>query len=201
MNILIADISGVEAAHCSLIDVERAGRINRLRFADDKKRCIMSGLLIRRFFGNTDICRNEWGKPFAADGGHFNISHSGDYVLFAVSDSEVGCDIERVRFVDPLKTGRAVFTDKEKEYIINGADKIGAFFELWTKKESLLKCIGQGFHRSAKSVDVSGDIFEEDEKVYHMKCYRFADYTVSVCSEKDDFPKSVSFIDLKELVG
>lgn len=200
VRIFIADISGVDIGHCSLIDGERAGRVSRLKITDDKKRCIMSGLLIKHFFGGSVIYRNEWGKPFAADGGHFNISHSGRYVLFAVSDFAVGCDIEYVRFLNPLKTGRAVFVDSEKQYIENSVDKIGAFFELWTKKESLLKCMGEGFHKCAKSVDVSADRFEENGKVYYMKCYRFADYTVSVCSVNNDFPKSVQFIDLKELV-
>lgn len=200
MRLFLADISRVNLEHSLLLDSERRQRVNRCKMLDDKKRCITSGLLIKRFFGDKCIRLNEWGKPFAPDGGYFNISHSGTYVLFALSDYEIGCDIERIRFLNPLKTGRAVFGETEQQYIIDNYDKIGSFFELWTKKESLLKCMGEGFHRSAKSVDVSADSFEENGKVYYMKCYCFADYTVSVCSVSNDFPKSVQFIDLKELV-
>ena len=67
------------------------------------------------------------------------------------------------------------------------------FFELWTKKESLLKCIGEGFHRSAKSVDVSGDIYTENNKKYYFKTWYFSDYIMSVCSENNDYPSSPEY--------
>ena len=138
MRIFLADISNVSLEHSLLLDSQRRQRVDRYRLLDDKKRCITSGLFIKRFFGDKCIRINEWGKPFAPDGGCFNISHSGSYVLFALSDFEIGCDIERLRFVDPLKTGRAVFGETERQYITDSHDKIGSFLKLWTKKESLL---------------------------------------------------------------
>ena len=48
--------------------------------------------------------------------------------------------------------------------ICSSADKSGKFYEFWTKKESFLKCIGEGFHRNSKSVDVTKDFF--DDKKY-----------------------------------
>lgn len=199
MRLFLADISRVNLEHSLLLDSERRQRVSRCKMLDDKKRCITSGLLIKRFFGDKCIRLNEWGKPFAPDGGCFNISHSGSYVLFALSDFEIGCDIERIRFLNPLKTGRAVFGENERQYIADSYDKIGSFFKLWTKKESLLKCIGEGFHRSAKSVDVSFDCFEEHGKRYFMKSFVFSDYMISVCSVKNDFPRSIEFISHNEL--
>ena len=200
MKLFLADIGNVSLEYAQLLDNERRARTERYRLADDKKRCILAGLMTRRFLGNAEILKNEYGKPFLTDGRFFNISHSGNYVLFALSDSEIGCDIEQFHYVNAVRTGRTVFTDDEMNLLLTGADRLGAFFNLWTKKESLLKCMGEGFHRSAKSVDVRYDAFEEKGKSYFMKTWNFSDYTVSVCSVKNDFPEFIEFIGTEELL-
>ncbi len=200
VRIFLAPISNVSLDYAQLLDNRRREKVKRYRLDDDKKRCVLGGLLIRHFLGDVEILINEYGKPFLKDGRFFNISHSGDYVLFALSESEVGCDIEQLRYVNALRTGRAVFTDEEMNLILSDKDRLGAFYNLWTKKESLLKCIGEGFHRSAKSVDVCSDIVEEKGKSCFMKIWNFADYTVSVCSEKNDFPGFIEFVTVEELI-
>lgn len=200
MKLFLADISNVSLEYEKLLDNERRERVKRYRLVGDKKRCILAGLMTRHFLGNTKILKNEYGKPFLSDGRFFNISHSGDYVLFALSDCEIGCDIEQFHYVNAVRTGRTVFTDDEMNLLLSGTDRLGTFFNLWTKKESLLKCMGEGFHRSAKSVDVRSDVFEENGKSYFMKTWNFSDYTVSVCSEKKDFPEFIEFVATEELI-
>lgn len=200
MKLFLADIGNVNLEYAQLLDNERRARTERYRLADDKKRCILAGLMTRHFLGNAEILKNEYGKPFLTDGRFFNISHSGNYVLFALSDSEIGCDIEQFHYVNAVRTGRTVFTDDEINLLLSGTDRLGAFFNLWTKKESLLKCMGEGFHRNAKSVDVRYDVFEEKGKSYFMKTWNFSDYTVSVCSVKNDFPEFIEFIGTEELL-
>lgn len=200
MKLFLADISDISLEYMQLLDNERRARTERYRLADDKKRCILAGLMTRRFLGNAEILKNEYGKPFLSDGHFFNISHSGNYVLFALSDCEIGCDIEQFHYVNAVRTGRTVFTDGEMNLLLSDADRLGAFFNLWTKKESLLKCMGEGFHRSAKLVDVRYDAFEEKGKSYFMKTWNFSDYTVSVCSVKNDFPNNIEFVTTEELV-
>ena len=199
MKLFLADIGNVSLEYAQLLDNERRARTERYRLADDKKRCILAGLMTRRFLGNAEIFRNEYGKPFLSDGRFFNISHSGRYVFFALSDSEIGCDIEQFHYVNAVRTGRTVFTDGEMNLLLSDSDRLGTFFNLWTKKESLLKCMGEGFHRSAKSVDVCSDAFEEKGKSYFLKTWNFSDYTVSACSEKNDFPNTIEFIETEEL--
>lgn len=200
VKLFLAPISNVSLDYVQLLDNRRREKVKRYRLDDDKKRCVLGGLLARHFLGDVEILINEYGKPFLPDGRFFNISHSGDYVLFALSKSEVGCDIEQLRYVNAVKMGRTVFTDEEMNLLLADSDRLDAFFNLWTKKESLLKCIGEGFHRNARTVDVCSDIFEEKDKRYFMKTWNFADYTVSVCSEKNDFPKFIEFVTLEELI-
>ena len=197
IKLFLADIRSVNPEHIYEISKERADKIRRLKMPDDKKRCIAGGLLINHFLNGAKISVNEFGKPVADNGKYFNISHSGDYVLFVLSDSEIGCDIEKIHYANIERIGKKVFCDNEMQEIISASDRQTAFFDLWTRKESLLKCIGEGFHRKAKSVDVSCKVYKENEICYYLKTWHFADYTVSVCSEKNDFPIYIEFINLK----
>ena len=199
MKIYLADIASVLPRHREYISPQRLQKTLRYRMPDDQKRCIAGSVLLRYFLGDTAILDNGFGKPVAENGVCFNLSHSGGWVLLAVDDRDVGCDIESVCFVDAARMGKIVFTDRECRMVETAPDKTGVFFDLWTKKEALLKCMGKGFHREAKSVVVCGDRFADGEITYYMKTKRFADYTVSVCSVNPDFQMKVEFVDLKSI--
>ncbi len=191
MRLYLSSINCVAPAHINLISPERAEKAKRYKMEDDQKRCVLGGLLLRRFLGDTQIADNGFGKPIAENGVCFNLSHSGEYALLAVDSQNIGCDIERIKTVPFEKIGKIVFCEKEMEKIKSSPDKAGEFFTLWTKKEALLKCIGEGFHREAKSVDVSGDVFRENGGEYRMKTYCFSDYVISVCSQGGDFAQNI----------
>ncbi len=194
MRIYLADIQDVKPEHIDMIDPRRKEKAERYRFEDDKKRCVLGGLLMSDFLGDTRIYENENGKPIAENGICFNLSHSGEYVLFAVGKEQIGCDIEILKTVPFEKMGKIVFCDNEMNKIKNSPDKSGEFFKLWTKKEALLKCMGEGFHRPAKSVDVSGDYFEENGKKYCFKTFVFSDYVASVCTIGKEFAEEIEHI-------
>ena len=54
----------------------------------------------------------------------------GDWVLFAVGKTEVGCDIEQMRQCDPVRLGKVVFTEGELDLIKKSCDRLGIFFEI-----------------------------------------------------------------------
>lgn len=195
MKLFIADITLIQLGWIDMLSPQRAEKARRYKKTDDQKRCIAGELLIMRFLKNAVVTENEFGKPMADNGVHFNLSHSGKYVLFALSDCEVGCDIEQVRSINAEKAGKIVFCRNETDKLSNAVDKTGEFLKMWTKKESLLKCIGEGFHRNAKSVDVSSDIFTEKGKNYYLKTWNFSDYVISVCSADNNFPSIIEFTD------
>ena len=195
-KIYLADINRVDESRLSELSRERAEKAVRYKMADDRKRSISAGLLLSRFLPDTRIHTDEFGKPRAESGVCFNLSHSGDYAVLAVADNEIGVDIERARDITALKMGKIVFCENEMELLEKSGGNTRLFFDLWTKKEALLKCMGKGFHRNAKSVDVSGDYYDEDKTRYYFKLYRFDDYTLAACSTKNNFPDNLEFVEV-----
>lgn len=196
MKIYITDINDISLERVRELSCDRAQKTQRYKLPADKKRCIAGGLFIKRFLCDNKILINKYGKPVSQNGEYFNLSHSGDYVIFALSDCEVGCDIQRTDFIRTDGAAKFVFCKNEMNLLKNSYDKTGTFYSLWTKKESLHKCIGEGFHRSGKSTDVSRNIYEENGKKYYFKVFKFSDYIISACSEKNNFPNEIEFVNL-----
>ena len=62
-------------------------------------------------------CYGKHGKPMRKDGKVcFNLSHSGKYVLCAVSETEIGCDIEKIKEVK-WKLAKRFFSDGEYDFL------------------------------------------------------------------------------------
>ena len=140
----------------NLLPETRKTAIQSLIRPEDKARSLAAGLLLRKFCGvtsDTQLTQNEHGKPALLNSQtHFNISHSGDYAVLAVSNREIGVDIEQITPPPPAVTKR-VFTPAEQEWLKNeGTDE--AFFYLWTAKESLMKATGKGFALPPESFNV-----------------------------------------------
>lgn len=74
----------------------------------------------------------------------FNLSNSSGWVLVAVSNKDVGVDIE---FIDPDFSPNDVvheyFSLAEVNYLDTQRNNL-AFYKLWTRKEAFLKATGQG---------------------------------------------------------
>jgi 4'-phosphopantetheinyl transferase len=104
------------------------------------------------------------GKPvlaetFATAGIHFNLAHTGDLALIAVTRiSQIGVDVEYVRPIKNADDLVARFFSKKEDASfqkVSTEQKPVAFFNLWTRKEALLKATGEGITRSLSLVEVS----------------------------------------------
>jgi 4'-phosphopantetheinyl transferase len=150
--------------------------------SDDEKtryRSFVSPELQRRFLAARSVMRlvlaqhldldpkalsfvsNEFGKPRLANAKpvHFNLSHSGDRAVLAVSDAApVGIDLERIRSVDHVDLAKRYFHPNELAAIVgrlDAADQRRAFFLIWTLKEAVVKALGCGLSIPLCSFDVS----------------------------------------------
>ena len=139
---------------CATVSEERRARISRYRFDRDKIRCLIAELLVRyalsmQFgmdFHAVSFFQSEKGKPLLANADvHFNLSHSGDWVVCAVGQSENGIDVEEIRQTD-YQDIYCSFAEPEIA-LLNRTEpdqKADIFYQLWTLKESYVKYRGTG---------------------------------------------------------
>ena len=107
----------------------------------DQVRSLASSYLINRL-SKEPLLFNDMGKPFFENGPCFNVSHSGQYIVMAVSNKDIGVDIEENKEKDMTSLIR-IFNEAEAKMIKEHAD----FYYLWCAKESLIKCIGSSINR------------------------------------------------------
>jgi 4'-phosphopantetheinyl transferase len=83
----------------------------------------------------------------------FNISHSENYAVIAISNTEVGIDIEYIDddfdFTNLLSD---IFSEKEIWSILNATNKSQAFYTSWTRKEAFVKGVGKGIDDDFKNI-------------------------------------------------
>jgi 4'-phosphopantetheinyl transferase len=90
---------------------------------------------------------------------HFNLAHSeGVGVLAVTQTGQVGVDVEQVRrLLDFKELVTQFFSLREAaEFLrLEREQQPAAFFNLWTRKEALLKATGEGIAHSLNRVEVS----------------------------------------------
>ncbi len=145
--------------------------------------------------GEIQFVSGERGKPllfFCKQQIHFNLSHSGDYALVAVSvDREVGVDLEKLR---PLKHADAIlerfFSVEERAGIEAGEifdDRTSRFFRIWSRIEALAKAKGVAvtdIDESLSSILISaeGDIYSAGSWIAR-DIDPFPGYVGALCTE------------------
>lgn len=169
-----------EAGLARLLDPEEQSRANRFRFAVDRRRFIASHAALRLLLGqliaddpaSLTLVTGLHGKP-ALGGGHagraleFNMSHSHELALIAVGrDQPLGVDVEQIRPIpEALGIATRFFSPTEQSQfapLVGSQLEEAAFFACWTRKEAIIKCIGEGFQHPTQTFTVA---FLPDEPV------------------------------------
>ena len=128
----------------------RQNKIDKFKFRDSKNLSLGAGLLLsyalkKNGFDESklNVKINEYGKPYFANMNNlfFSISHTATTAVCAISDNEIGVDIEQTDRSN-LKLAKRFFSDKDNELINNSDNEEKTFTELWTKKESYAKFKG-----------------------------------------------------------
>lgn len=162
---------------------ERKKKILSCKQKQKRLQCLGAGLLLNMVLSrygilSETVCVDSNGKPIV-DGIYFNLSHSGDLVICAVSEKPVGCDIEKIKDA-PKQVAERSFTDAEKEYLqqFSGDAYNREFFRIWTEKESYLKMTGQGIRIPLDTLEI---------KDCYMQEYEIQGYQIMVCAKENEF--------------
>lgn len=166
----------------------------------DQQRTLFGELLIRAYathrlgLKNNEIhlIKEEKGKPVLKGFPHFhfNISHSGDWVVSAFASTPVGIDIEKIGTPN-LNLAARFYSEQECEDLLSkpAIHQPDYFYSIWTGKESYLKATGKGITIALNSLNFifDGEQFLLDSPktpflFSHMLIDK--DYKLCVCSEE-----------------
>lgn len=145
---------------------------------EDRRNSAGAGWLLRYVFEKEEVPFSRDSVTFGPHGKpchealHFNLSHSGIYVICAVGEREIGCDIQKIRPCRELMV-RRFFAPEEQEYILSvqGKERDERFILLWSRKESFLKMTGEGLTREPGELScLSGTGFYERRLEEYMIC-------------------------------
>jgi 4'-phosphopantetheinyl transferase len=168
LNLTPAALAASSTTLCAA-EIERA---NRFRLMRDRNRFVAGRGLLRvllsRYlqieprevkFSYGTHGKPSLGKVFAGSGLCFNLAHSHNLALLAVTTAgPVGVDVERI---DPMADTRPLvarfFSARESAAFdrLPTDLKPAAFFNLWTRKEAWLKATGEGISHLLDQVEVS----------------------------------------------
>lgn len=154
------------------LSAEERRRADRYHFDRDRRRFIVARARLRQLLARRLMTRPEAvelvyrgnGKPALAQrcglaDWRFNVSHSDEIAVYAFSlGREVGIDVEAIREVrDADAIVSQFFSGREREayMALDPDEKTLGFLNCWTRKEALLKALGDGLCQPLDGFDVS----------------------------------------------
>ena len=147
--------------------------------------------------GKPGINNKFYNKPI-----EFNVSHSGDYALLALTlEHRLGVDIEEVNpSIEYLSLGKRFFSPNEIEQLerYDASKRLDAFYRCWARKESFIKAEGSGVAFGLDKFSVSLDeekkcneiTFDETSDIdgnwFTYESITVPDYKTAIAANKDD---------------
>ena len=193
-------------------------RVQDRQNSNSKLQTVAGELLARysvgQYLGKPDqdinLVFGEKGKPHIENlvNVHFNISHSGHYVVCAVSCNQIGIDVERVRKVN-LRIAERFFSPSEINDLMacEEENRMHYFITLWTIKESYLKAIGRGLtqHLNSFTIVKNGDIYlltgNMEAEGYGIETQQLEhDYMMAVCVKLPYPPSGIGHVTLNNII-
>ncbi len=151
------------------LSVDEQNRLARFKTAEMQNRFIAAHSILRATLAHylrvspaeIRFAISENGKPaieYPQTQLQFNLSHTKEMMMCAVSHRPVGVDVERLRTLKrQAKFAARFFSPQENEWLKNApsAKYLDAFFAIWTGKEAYLKACGDGITRPLSGIDIA----------------------------------------------
>ncbi len=180
-----------------LVSKNRQEKIDFYRFDKDKKLSCGAYLLLKKLLSSENITNpifktEKYGKAYISnyENIYFNLSHSSKMVLCAISDREVGADVE---YIDPeidLNIAKHYFYNSEYENIMNAKNRPDEFFKYWVLKESYMKYTGLGMNLELDSFEIiiKDEItLRNDTENLKFNIFAIENYKIGIASHYDVF--------------
>ncbi|GIP42631.1 hypothetical protein J45TS6_10900 [Paenibacillus sp. J45TS6] len=205
-----------------LMNPQLRAKIQKFRQPEDQLRTLCGELLLQRYalerwgIPPSGLVKkyNAYGKPELAEyrSCHYNISHSGDWVVAAFDYNPVGIDIESAANPIEISIAERFFSPTEVSLLQeqNEEQQQSLFYDLWTLKESYIKAEGAGLSIPLDSFSFE---FQEHNKIkfyrsgkpdtsWDFKQYRIdPGYALAVCGRDPVFPEKIETIRWDKLIS
>lgn len=129
---------------------------------------VLTRFVVRKILGDAlgvcgselEFATNQYGKPTISGpmqtNLHFNVSHSGNWMVLALADNPVGIDIERVESWSKYEQLiDQVYQAKERTRLSLASDQCREFIRTWVAKEAVLKMEGVGLNKSMTEIAIN----------------------------------------------
>ena len=171
--------------HLNALPAWRREKALQYKKLDDRKRSVLAFALLQRTlrkeYGITEVPEfvyNQFGKPSLPNLSiHFSLSHCNDAVACAVSDHNIGIDVESIVPYNP-DVARRVCSPAELEMLEKSTNKDVEFIKIWTAKEAVSKYEGMGLSLPFSEIDVAK--YSTDTKICFEK------YCITVCGIRNE---------------
>lgn len=163
------------------LNEEELSAFDKYKAEETKKEKLVSFYFKKRFA--PDFYVDENGKP-QSKSVYFNISHSKGMVVIALNKNHpLGVDIELIRPVEDSLI-QYISNDDEYQYI----DSQEKFYEVWTSKESLMKCVGVGIKESPKNIPALplNGVKHYSFSRYQSKIFKLDNFVISLTLESEE---------------
>ena len=178
-----------------LLPKSRKDKVDKFRFDKDKKLSAGAYLLLDKMLKEENITEpdfkiGKYGKTYISNHEdiHFNLSHSGKMVLCAISDREVGADIEHIDPTIDLNIAKHYFYNSEYVNIMNAKNPPDEFFRYWVLKESYMKYTGLGMNLQLDSFEIiiEDEIkLKNDSKNLKFSLFDIENYKIAIAGHYD----------------
>jgi len=196
----VATDSQIIAELKNILSEDELYRAERFAFEKDRNRFITAHGSLRNILSmylhihpsEIQFRKNKNNKPeilLSLCSLKFNISHSENKILLAVSDNEIGADIEMIKDsfeFNPLS--KTYFSEKEQKEISVSTDQKLTFYKFWTRKEAVLKAAGTGITDNLREIEVCNGINFSNSfgKDYFVNSFKIEDnFCGGVASSQD----------------
>lgn len=188
------------------MEASRKERIERCTNAREKTTLVATGALLQGVLKREGVTADmidygEHGKPFikGREDLFINISHSGNYVLIALSGQEIGVDIQKpVPFKESLVNEISSMDERSKIE----KDVVKRLNYVWAIKESYTKLTGEGIGKKLSEVTYDEyedhlDIFDNGEKsAYAVMVYSDDIYSAIITAREPFAVKNLARMSL-----
>lgn len=209
INVIWSEITDF-SVRSNLMDNNIIRKVERFRKIEDKTRFITGRLLLKYALKReklklwlSDLKYSKTQKPYFNSDFSFNISHSDKIVTLTYGfNQNLGCDIEHLNKNKININLDSVFCKEEQDCITHSKNKLKTFYNLWTRKEALLKAEGSGFLRNPACCSAIEDCVYLENVKYYLKSIDFAiDYSLAVASTAKIDTINIEQIDFKHLIS